>query len=507
MSEPAHGESTRRHIRGSGLLLLGRSVALGINFLVNVLTVRMLPREEYGEFAYALAFVAIATNLNLLGLGRGIAQEVSSDEEHGRIRRVVGTVLFCVGVVLVMGVAIVAFVRLSSAGLAERLELSPSAVGLLGVAVLLTPIQAVDNLAQGLAAALVGARAIFFRRQVLGPLLKLAAVLSVMFAEGGVRWLAWGYVIAGAVGALAYVPILSRAFARRGWLAGELWRRPEVPVGSLVSLAFPLLCTGLVQVGVANMAVFFLELSHGPEEVAGLRAVTPVAALVLVVGESFRLLFVPNASRLAARGDTTGLTELYWRTLLWIGALSFPIFAAVFLLGQTITVTLFEVRYADAGQLLMVLAVGYYLAGLLSPCNQVLQVSRRLRALVFVHLAGLVLVIGIHAWLVPAYGAFGAALATSISVAGLNVLSLLAVRWTTEVGSPGRRVGWAFVSVGVVLLVVIGLRAAAGGGVPVWAEAAGALAASAAVLAGCWSAMELGSVFPELGRLGRSRRG
>jgi O-antigen/teichoic acid export membrane protein len=371
-------------------------------------------------------------------------------------------------------------------------------VGVLTVLVLLTPIQAVDNLAQGLAAALVGARALFFRRQVLGPLLKLAAVLSVMASSGGAQLLAWGYVLGGAVGLLAYVPILGRAFRARGWLAGDLWKRPEPRGGSLLALGMPLLWLNVVQIGVANMAVFFLELHRGPDAVAGLRAVMPIAALVFVVAESFKLLFVPAASRLVARGDEAGQTELYWQTLLWIATLSFPIFAGCFLLSAPVTVALFGERYADAGPLLMVLSLGQFLTSFFSLNNAVLAVTRRVRLLSWVQLIGLLLALVFHWLLVPRFGALGAAMAVSLSLVVLNGAALGGVVWGTGIGAGGRSAWRTFGTLGGVLVGIVVLGFTAGDRLhPALALLAAALA-SALVLHTGRRGLRLRETFPEL---------
>jgi O-antigen/teichoic acid export membrane protein len=496
-------DPTLKHIRGSGLLLAGRMVSLAINFAVNVLTVRLLTREAYGEFAYGLAFLAIATNLNLLGLGRAIAQVVPFNEERGESRRAVGAVLFCGAVVGLLGIGIAAAVVGFGEQLGAALDISPEAVRVLTVLVLLTPIQSVDNLAQGLAAALVGARALFFRRQLLGPLLKLAAVLSVMASSGSVRLLAWGYVLAGAIGLFAYVPILGRAFRKRGWLEPNLWLRPELRGRFLLRLGMPLLWLNVVQTVVANMAVFFLEVYRGPESVAGLRAVMPIAALVFVVAESFKLLYVPAASRLVARGDKAGQTELYWQSLLWIATLSFPIFAACFLLSAPLTVLLFGERYADAAGLLMVLSLGQFLTSLLTLNNAVLAVTRRGRLLSWVQLLGFLLALLFHWQLVPRLGALGAAIAVSLSLVVLNGAALAAVVWGTEIGSGGRSVWRTFGSLGAVLLGIVVLGFAAGDRLhPALALLAAGLASAVVLYTGRrW--LRLRETFPELAKFRR----
>ena len=67
-----HAErETTRQIRGSSLLLIGRSISLGINFLTQVLIVRALTKTDYGAFSYALSIVALGQMVITLGSTAG----------------------------------------------------------------------------------------------------------------------------------------------------------------------------------------------------------------------------------------------------------------------------------------------------------------------------------------------------------------------------------------------------------------------------------------------------
>ena len=58
-------------------------------------------------------------------------------------------------------------------------------------------------------------RAIFFRRHILGPGLKLAAVLFVVLTGSNVYFLATGYLVGGLLGLTVYVAILLQALKDR----------------------------------------------------------------------------------------------------------------------------------------------------------------------------------------------------------------------------------------------------------------------------------------------------
>jgi hypothetical protein len=68
--------TTRRQIRGSSLLLVGRFLSRGVTFAVQILIVRYLSKSDYGAFAYALSIVTLGTTVVTFGLDRAITRFV-----------------------------------------------------------------------------------------------------------------------------------------------------------------------------------------------------------------------------------------------------------------------------------------------------------------------------------------------------------------------------------------------------------------------------------------------
>ncbi|MGH7150525.1 MAG: oligosaccharide flippase family protein, partial [Planctomycetota bacterium] len=333
--------ATREHIRGSTLLLAGRGISLAVNFAVQVFTVRYLAKSDYGAFAYALAIVATAANAILLGLGRAVSRIAPVYEERRDYGAMYGTLLLAGGTVLGLGLAVVAGANALAGVLVEPYVSDPLAESLLLVLIALAPLQALDSLGEHVLAAFASPMAVFFRRFVLGPALKLLAVLFVVLADGSARMLAVAYVVAGGVAVLLYGPILRTAFARRGLLTRFVRRELRFPVREVLTFGLPLFFSDVVHVARTTLVVIVLEAVRSTAEVADFRAIAPVAGLNLVVLQSMKLLYVPAASRLFARGDHAAIDHLFWQTAVWISVATFPVLAACTALAEPVTVALF----------------------------------------------------------------------------------------------------------------------------------------------------------------------
>src|SRR5438093_4156560 len=99
--------ATSRQIRGSSLLLVGRTLSMAVNAIVQIFIVRALTKPEYGAFAYALSIVNIGEILVSLGLDKALTRFVPIYEEQRDYDRMFGTIVLTLGSMLSLGVAII----------------------------------------------------------------------------------------------------------------------------------------------------------------------------------------------------------------------------------------------------------------------------------------------------------------------------------------------------------------------------------------------------------------
>jgi O-antigen/teichoic acid export membrane protein len=420
---PLPVNSTRTHIRGSSLLLGGRVVSLALNFAVQVLTVRYLAKSDYGAFAYALAVVATGASVALFGLDKAIARFTPIYHEQGQYHKLFGTLLLAFSTILGLGAAMILLVYSLQGVLRQSFINDPLSLALLLIVIVLAPLQALDNLFQGILAVFARPRAIFVRRHILGPALKLGAVLLVMWARGSVYLLAVGYLVGGVIGVLVYALMVYQLLRDQALWTYFDWRRITLPVREIFSFSVPLLSSDVVLILKGSMVVLLLEYFRGTTGVADFRAVLPVAGLNAVVLQSFKFLFTPLAARLFARDDRRGINELYWQTAVWIAVFSFPIFAVTFSLAAPVTVLLFGQRYAESGIILALLSLGSYFNAALGFNAYTLRVYGKVAYIVAIDLLSAVIVLALCLWLIPRHGALGAAVAASTGLIVYNVLN------------------------------------------------------------------------------------
>jgi O-antigen/teichoic acid export membrane protein len=483
---------------------VGRFIALGLNFVVQLLIVRYLSQSDYGAFAYALSLVTLGETFVTLGLDRGVGRFLAVYDERRDYARLIGTLALVAGTVLSLGLAVVLVVIGLQDVLAGTAISDPRAAALLTILIVLAPIQAADNLLAGMLAVFASARAIFFRKYVVGPGLRLVVVVLLTVGQEPVEFLALGYVLSGLAGILLYGAMLWRTLGDRGIRSAVRLREVRIPGREILAFTIPLLTTDLVYLALNTTDAIFLGHFWGTTEVAHYRVIQPLVHLNMIVYSSFTLLYMPAASRLFARGDREGVAQLYWRTAIWMAVFSFPIFALTTSLAEPVTVALYEQRYADSALYLGLLSLAAYINVAFGFNGLTLRVYGFIRYTVAINLVAATMSIVLNLLLIPRYGAMGAAVATTISLVGFNLLKQIGLRRGTGISLFDRRYVGVYATIALAALGLLVARMVLHPDLVL--SLVLTAVASIAVLTLTRRALDVAEAFPEILRLPFARR-
>lgn len=434
VEEASQGEgAVNSQIRGSSVLMLGRVSSIAVNLLVQALIARGLTKSEFGQFAYALSLVTTISTFITLGIDRAVPRFVAMYDERKQWGHLVGTLFIQISIILSLG----AFAVIGVFGL--QAWISDVAIGdsrttaVLVILVFLAPIQALDQVAVALFAVYAKPSAIFVRRYLLTPAMRLLIVILLVVGDGGPRFLALGYVITGLVGVIVYAVLLWPLLRDQELVSNVKSTGLHMPWRAVLGYSIPLMTSDLLYSVLNTSDVVLLGRYRDSEAVAAYRVVLPAAKLNQFVMTSFALLFVPLVSRLLERGDREKISELYWRTAAWIAVATFPVFALTFTMADDLSALMFGEIYRSSGTYLSLLAVGYYFNAALGFNGLTVKTAGKVKYTIVISLAAAVMNIVLNLILIPAHGPLGAAIATLITLLIHNLLKQFGLRMGTGV--------------------------------------------------------------------------
>ncbi|NJO83583.1 MAG: flippase [Blastochloris sp.] len=422
-SAPRDGAVTKQ-IRGSSLLVFGRLIALVINFAAQVIVIRHLSKSDYGALAYGQTIAAALQSVVVFGLSDTIARYVPMYREQQAYGKMYGTIIVAVTTVLLLSVPVVA-AALQFPGIATSVMVQDAreqAPAILLMLVFLVPLEGLGMLLNNLFAIFAEPSAIFWRRAVLTPGIKLVAVGMVAFSGASVTAFAAGFFAASAVTLVLYTAYLLNHLRRTGALQHVRFRTLEYPVRELFGFALPLLTSTAIWLMMEYGNTMMLGWFGGAAEVAAYQAVLPLARTNQFVLMSSSVLFMPAAATLYARGEYERIGDLYRKTALWTALLSFPVFAMTFNFARPLTQQLYGERYTDSAYVLAALAIGYFFQAATGFNGLTLQLFKKQRFSVAADMVTAALTIALSLLLIPRYGAIGAAISTAATSILCNVL-------------------------------------------------------------------------------------
>lgn len=488
---------TRKHIRGSGLLLAGRGFSVGVKFVAQLIVVRYLSTTDYGAWTYALSAVAFFQALSSLGFNRAVARFLPiylEKEEYGKFFGTIGLVMAGIvgaGAVIVGGFHL--FPEMIGALVGEEAGQSQA---LLGIVIFLVPLEAFDLLLTGICATFARSRTVFVRRYLIAPSLRLAVAGGLVLFQADVQLLAYGYLASVAAGVAYYLWIVIDVLRGEG-LLGHLDRDgTSLPFREITSYTVPVLGADWLTTTIRTSGPLLLGYFVGVDAVALFRVVVPMALLNRIVNQSFTVLFEPVASRLHAREDHPGLSRLYWRTAAWVAVLGFPIFAMSFTAAEPLTVLFFGERYRESAMILSLLALGYYSTNLLGLSGITLKLTGSLRLILAISFVAAVVHVLLDLLLIPPLGAYGAAIGLLAALMLFALLKQMGLTRATGIPFFNRRYLRLYLTIVVAGSALIAVRAMGANG---WySTVSAASAASLAVLLQARKSLNLSETFPEL---------
>jgi O-antigen/teichoic acid export membrane protein len=436
---PTLQRATRTQIRGSSMLMVGRLLTLGLNFAIQVLIVRYLSKSDYGAFAYALSVVAIGEAVATFGLDRAVTRFVPIYHERADYDKLFGTLALVLGAVAALGVLVIGAVYAAQLVLGLSFIDDQLAASLVLILIFLAPLGAFDAVVLGLFAVFASPRAIFFRKYIVAPALKLLVVALFMIGGSNVLVLAGGYLVAAVLAMAFFVVLLARVMRQEGLFAHLHAATIQLPAHEVLAFTLPLLSSDLVYLVMGSLDGVLLGHYHGATDVATLRAVQPAAKLNQLVLTTFGLLFTPAAARMFARDDRAGINDLYWRNAAWIAVMSFPVFALSFSLAQPFTLLVYGDRYQQSAAILALLSLGYYFNAALGQNGLTLKVFGKVRAILIINLLVVALSVALNLLLIPPFGPLGAAVGTCLTLILFNLLKQAGLRWGTGISLLDRR--------------------------------------------------------------------
>ena len=409
---------------GAAVLLVGRTGARSISYILQLVLGRLLGPASYGLYAVGWNLLLIVGLAASLGLEHGVIRFGAdlAAKDGGRLRRVT---MRSLKIAALAGGVAATLLWLLAPWLADSVFDKPDlrpVLAVMAVALLFMP--ALRVAAASLRAALRMVPNVI-AEDLVQPLVNL--VLFLVFWSLG--WHLFGAVVATDV-SFAVALLGALFFLGRGWRS-----RPE-PVGEiavvgsreLMLFSLPAAMAGmlaLVTMWIDRLLVaYFLTAA----DTGIYQAASQVAFIFILILNSFNGIFAPLISAHFAAGRKKELNDLYKVSTKWGLYLALPVFLVIVVAPEEVLGVLLDSRYVVGALPLVVLSVAQLVNLATGAVGFILVMGGRQNSWLLLSGAALATNIGLSLYLIPRHGLMGAAVAALLSIVGLFGGALLLVR-------------------------------------------------------------------------------
>jgi len=411
------GRLAGRLARGGALNLFGSITGRCLGVVFVALIGRVLDPVDVGRYFLGMTAMRLSSVFGLMGLDTGVRRYVAYYRGRGMADHVRGTLRLSVVLALVLSCIMAAGLFFCSGWVATQLLEKPAMLQPLRWFALALPFLSVSTV---VIRATQGFQVMTVRivtRNLLEPVIRLLLTVVLFLAGFRLGAAVLGYGTSLVVSSVVGLVFLRRIFPR------PFGRPAKMEVGELVRFSAPLTFTaflGLLMIWMDTLLLGRLATLDAVGAYNLAHRLVEIGALGLA---SIQGMFGPMAAQLYAQGRKTELASLFKVATKWVIAGSLPIYLLCMTFPDTLMM-LFGRRYAEAGPCLAVLSLGFLIQTGTGSVGILITMTGRS----WVSLANNVLALGLNVplnlILIPRFGIVGAASATTISFAVLNLLRI-----------------------------------------------------------------------------------
>jgi O-antigen/teichoic acid export membrane protein len=423
--------------KGSGFLAGGSFFEFASRFVIAVLLARLLGAHDYGLYVLAVSAAGIFAGFASLGLDDAMVRYVAILSGRRDSAGVRGTIQVGLGISLAAGVVTGAVLLFAAGPIATGMFNEPRLASLLRLVAVIVPFLTMSNVLAGTARGFGRMDYAAFSENVVQSMVRLVllALVAVIARGLNVFTAAVIFAISDVAATLTFVVLL-----HRNLLDASLLSHARRDVREVFSFAIPLWLSGLLRQFRSYFETVLLGISKAVSSV-GIYAIVDKINLVSHVWLlSIYLAVKPTLARLHDLHDRLALQHLYVTVTKWSLTLTLP-FLLVTVMYREAILSLFGTSFAAGSTALVVLSVAELANAGTGICGPMIDMTGHTRVKVANAALMTVLLVASNAVLIPRWGVVGAATATLIGIAVVNIVTVVEV-WFLERLYPFDRSFW-----------------------------------------------------------------
>ena len=415
-------QSVNRIVTGSGVILAGTFLGLLFDILIKRVLTSYLSPADFGTYSLALTVISITGAVATLGLNEGVPRYIAffrgSNEEQKIHELIISAIMMgLIAGVLAMLISPVLFEHLAGKGF----DIQGNILSVIRILIFAIPFTILLNLTVAIYRGFDRTSVNMYFYNIIRPVSLLVFASTAVFLGVSLR----GVVLSDLLSMIFTFGIMSVYFVKKPPFKPEWKLKFSEPTKQLIRYSFPLLISATLINLMTWTDTIILGYFKSTAVVGIYSAVYPLVGFLTMIINSIGFVYIPVISKLWGENKTQLIGPIYQIMTKWCFMLTFPVFALMFVYPEFLLTKIYGAEYASGALVLRILSLGFVTNSYLGFRYHTIIASGDSDFLMKCSVASAGTNALLNFVLVPQFGMVGAATASAISFASIEVLMAL----------------------------------------------------------------------------------
>ncbi len=420
-AEESIEQLTKQVAKGGIIAFGGNIIGKVFGFALNIMLGRVLGPGGFGLYALGMSVMGIAQSVSSLGLSTGVVRFCAMDRGEGEKAAVKGTILVALGISTISSIVVSAILFVFAGVIAQRLFNESELTLALKIFAIAIPFYVLMGITTSFA---LSFRRVAYQQQVQNffrPLINLLLVGVAFLLGFRLSGAVYGFLFSGVLSACLGFYLLWKLFPE---ILSDI--KPTYKTRRLLLFSLQVFLSGFSYLLLNYTDRLMLGYFGKASDVGIYAAAGNMAMLLTIILSALLPIASPITADLYNKGNLKAMSSMFRTVTRWAFTMTLPIFLIFFFSSQGI-MSIYGPGFGSGAVVLMILSVGQLVNVGTGPVGMLLEMTGKQRITLSMGLILVVVNIILNLWLIPLFGATGAALATAISVTAIFAILLFLV--------------------------------------------------------------------------------
>ncbi len=414
--------------KGAGIIFISAILINILVFVYRIFVARYLSPSEYGLLSLSITLLKAFTIIALLGLQFGVGKFAAAYMAKKDLSRTKGVLILSLSFPLIVSIIIALAGYIYSPQISNQIFNMPDLQPILQIFAIALPFSTLTQMIRYIFVSFKKPRFILISEVIGEKLINLILAITFIFIGGAVLDLSYAYLITLVISFMIASWILEKKVF--SILSGKI--KPKIDAGKIFRFSIPTIFTGILAILLSWTDTIFIGIFKTASDVGIYSIAYVLASSLTIFLNSFGDIFYPITSELHSKKKHVVIRETFEVVSKWIFITTLPFFLIAIIFPEHLIDAFFGYGYAIGFNVLVILAIGYFITSALGPVAFTLQVYNKTKFVGFYTTIAAIVNVILNIILIPIFGLIGAAFATVLSILLCNISLFIKLKKTIK---------------------------------------------------------------------------